>query len=136
VFRKITQGAVKIARGEEHGLVLGNLDSVRDWGFAGDYVRAMWLQLQYVDPDDFVIATGKARSVRHLCEVAFSKVGLDYREFVKSEPRFWRPAEPTALVGNASKARDLLEWVPEVTFDELVNMMIQTEELGLVDSID
>jgi GDPmannose 4,6-dehydratase len=106
---------------------MGNLDGKRDWGFAGDYVRAMWLMLQQDKPDDFVIATGETHSVREFCELAFGHVGLDYNDFVVVDQQFFRPAEVDLLVGDASKARDALGWVPEVRFGDLVTMMVDAD---------
>ena len=106
---------------------MGNLDAKRDWGFAGDYVRAMWLMLQQEQPDDYVICTGQTHSVRELCEVAFEHLGLDYRDFVKVDPRFIRPAEVDLLVGDPAKARRTLAWEPAVSFEELVAMMVDAD---------
>jgi GDPmannose 4,6-dehydratase len=106
---------------------LGNLEARRDWGFAGDYVEAMWLMLQQKDPDDYVIGTGDTRSVRELCEVAFSHAGLDYRKYVIQDPKFFRPAEVDLLVADASKARTKLGWKPQVSFHELVRMMVDAD---------
>jgi GDPmannose 4,6-dehydratase len=105
VTRKVARGAARIARGLERELVLGNLDARRDWGFAGDYVRAMWAMLQRDEPQDFVIATGRTHSVRELCETAFGAVGLDWREHVRTDPSLLRPAEVDHLVGDATRAR-------------------------------
>jgi GDPmannose 4,6-dehydratase len=127
VTRKITDGAARIKLGLADGLPLGNLDSCRDWGFAGDYVRAMWLMLQQETPDDFVVATGESHSVREFCEVAFGHVGLDYRKYVRQDPRFMRPAEVDHLFGNAAKARRLLGWEPKVDFQGLVRMMVDAD---------
>ena len=106
---------------------LGNLEAQRDWGYAGDYVEAMWLMLQQDEPDDYVIATGKTHSVRELCEVTFSYLGLDYRDYVVSDPKFYRPAEVDQLVGDASKARRVLGWEPKVSFEELIHMMVDAD---------
>ena len=127
VTRKITQGAVSIARGERSELRLGNLEARRDWGFAGDYVRAMHLMLQQPEPDDYVIATGETHSVRDFCEVAFARVGLDYQAYVVSDPAYWRPAEPIPLVGDFSRAKNTLGWAPSVSFDELVNLLVAAD---------
>jgi len=127
VTRKVTYGASRIKLGLQDALHLGNLEARRDWGFAGDYVRAMWLMLQQDEPDDYVIATGETHSVRELCEVAFGHLGLDYREYVKIDPKFFRPAEVDLLVGDYSKARAKLGWEPEVTFEELVCMMVDAD---------
>ena len=125
--RKVSYGAALVKLGMARDLRLGNLDAKRDWGFAGDYVRAMWLMLQQDQPDDYVICTGQTRSVRELCEVAFGHLGLDYREFVKVDPRFIRPAEVDLLVGDPSKARRTLGWEPAVSFEELVTMMVDAD---------
>jgi GDPmannose 4,6-dehydratase len=106
---------------------LGNLDAVRDWGHAKDYVQAMHLMLQQDQPDDFVIATGKPHSVRELCETAFAAAGLDYRDFVVTDERLFRPAEPHALLGDASKAKRILGWTPTVQFEELVREMVAAD---------
>jgi GDPmannose 4,6-dehydratase len=127
VTRKITDGVARIKLGLDTELRLGNLDAKRDWGFAGDYVRAMWLMLQQERPEDFVIATGETHSVQEFCELAFSHVGLDWREFVKQDPRFMRPAEVDLLVGDAAKARQQLNWAPEVDFKGLVTMMVDAD---------
>ena len=127
VTRKVTDGVARIKLGLSKELRLGNLEARRDWGFAGDYVRAMWLMLQEDTPDDYVIGTGKTWSVRQLCETAFGCVGLDYREFVKQDDRFFRPAEVDLLVADASKARTVLGWEPDVTFDQLIEMMVKAD---------
>jgi GDPmannose 4,6-dehydratase len=127
VPRKITRAAARIRLGLDRELRLGNLDARRDWGFAGDYVRAMWLMLQRDRPEDFVLATGETHSVRDLCEEAFSRVGLDYRKFVVEDAGAWRPPEKEQLVGNPEKARKLLGWKPQVTFRELIRMMVDAD---------
>ena len=127
VTRKVTHGAARIKLGLADELRLGNLDARRDWGYAVDYVRAMWLMLQQDEPDDYVIATWETHSVRELCEVAFSYLGLDYRDYVKVDPRFFRPAEVDLLVGDASKARAKLGWAPTVTFEELIHLMVDAD---------
>jgi len=127
VTRKITDGAARISLGLADELLMGNLDSRRDWGFAGDYVDAMWRILQHDEPDDFVIATGEAHSVREFCEYAFAHVGLDYREYVKVDERFFRPADVDVLLGDASKAREKLGWEPKVSFRQLVEMMVDAD---------
>ena len=127
VTRKVTDGVARIKLGLSKELRLGNLEARRDWGFAGDYVRAMWLMLQEDRPDDYVVGTGKTWSVRQLCETAFRCVGLDYREFVKQDDRFFRPAEVDLLVADASKARTALGWAPDVTFDQLIGMMVDAD---------
>jgi len=131
VTRKITRAAARIRMGLDRELRLGNLESRRDWGFAGDYVRAMWLMLQRDRPGDFVLATGETHSVRELCEEAFSHLGLDYREFVKMDDETFRPAETAQLVGNPAKAMEQLGWKPLVAFRELVRMMVDADlEIG------
>jgi GDPmannose 4,6-dehydratase len=133
VTRKITRAAARISRGLAGGLRLGNLEARRDWGFAGDYVRAMWLMLQRPEPRDYVIASGVTHSVGEFCERAFAEVGLDWREHVSSDPSFLRPAEIDRLVGDASRARAELGWRPEVDFDELVHRMVRAD-LEVLDS--
>ncbi|HET9442750.1 MAG TPA: GDP-mannose 4,6-dehydratase, partial [Acidimicrobiales bacterium] len=132
VTRKITNGVARIKHGLEKSLALGNLDSQRDWGFAGDYVRAMWLMLQQDGPDDFVVATGETHSVRELCELAFGHAGLDWQDHVVIDERLIRPAEVDLLVGDATKAEKVLGWKPEVSFSELVRRMVDAD-LDLVD---
>jgi len=127
VTRKITQAAAKIKLGLARELRLGNLDARRDWGFAGDYVRAMWLMLQQPQPDDYVIATGETHSVRELCEEAFSHLGLDYRGYVVKEEESFRPPETAQLVGNPAKAHSVLGWKREVFFRDLVRMMVEAD---------
>ena len=127
VTRKITNAVAKIKLGLQKELALGNIDSKRDWGFAGDYVRAMHLMLQQEQPDDFVIATGETHSVREFLEIAFSHVGLNYEEYVVQDPRFMRPAEVDLLVGDAGKAKRVLGWEPKVGFEELVTMMVDAD---------
>jgi len=127
VTRKVTDGVARIKLGLSDQLSLGNLDAQRDWGFAGDYVRAMWLMLQRDTPDDYVIATGESHSVRDLVEVAFGHAGLDWERFVKLDPALLRPAEVDHLIGNASKARTQLGWTPTVDFAGLVKMMVDAD---------
>ncbi len=128
VTRKITDGVARIKLGLAKELRLGNLDSQRDWGFAGDYVRAMWLMLQHENPDDYVIATGRTHSVREFVRIAFEAAGLgSYEPYVVTDPRFMRPAEVDMLVGDASKAKRALGWQPQVSFEELVEMMVQAD---------
>jgi GDPmannose 4,6-dehydratase len=127
VTRKITRAAARIASGIPETLYLGNLDARRDWGHAADYVEAMWLMLQEDEPDDYVIATGETHSVREFAERAFAHVGLDYRDHVEIDPRYYRPAEVDLLQGDASKARRQLGWVPSVTFEGLVAGMMDAE---------
>ena len=127
VTRKITDAAARIKLGLARELRLGNLDARRDWGFAGDYVRAMWLMLQQPQPDDYVLATGETHSVRELCEEAFSHLGLDYRAYVLKEEESFRPPETAQLVGNPAKARRILGWKPMVPFRDLVRMMVEED---------
>jgi GDPmannose 4,6-dehydratase len=127
VTRKVTDGVARIKLGLADHLALGNLDAQRDWGFAGDYVRAMWLMLQQETADDYVIATGESHSVRELVEVAFSHVGLEWQQYVRLDPRFLRPAEVDHLVGDSSRAREALGWRPEVDFRGLVTMMVDAD---------
>ena len=125
--RKITDGVARIHHGLSKDLRLGNLDAKRDWGYAGDYVKAMWLMLQQKEADDYVIATGESHSVRDFVELAFSAVGLDRQEYVKMDERFMRPADVPELRGDASKAREKLGWKPETSFEELVKMMVRAD---------
>lgn len=127
VTRKITYGAARIKLGLQKELRLGNLDSRRDWGFAGDYVEAMWLMLQQNEPEDYVVGTGRTQSVREFCEIAFGYLGLDYCQYVVQDPRFYRPAEVDLLVSDPSKARLKLGWIPRVNFEELVKMMVEAD---------
>ena len=131
VTRKITHGAARIKLGRAQELRLGDLDARRDWGHAGDSVRAMWLMLQQETPQDFVIGTGQTHSVRDFCQAAFSYIGLDYEEYVVQDERFYRPAETAQLVSNPEKARRVLGWRPEVSFEDLVHQMVDTD-LALV----
>ncbi|HMN97272.1 MAG TPA: GDP-mannose 4,6-dehydratase [Phycisphaerales bacterium] len=125
VTRKITRAVGRISLGMQRKLYLGNLDALRDWGFAGDYVEAMWLMLRQERPDDYVIATGKMISVRDFCELAFGHLGLDYRDFVEIDPKYFRPAEVEQLLGDAEKARRALGWTPRTSVDELARMMVE-----------
>ena len=125
--RKISHGVARIKLGHARELRLGNLEGQRDWGFAGDYVEAMWRMLRQDEPGDFVVATGETNSVRRFCEVAFGHVGLDYRDHVVTDERFFRPAEVDLLVGNASRAQETLGWKPQTSFDELVRMMVDAD---------
>jgi GDPmannose 4,6-dehydratase len=127
VTRKVTDGVARIAFGEADSLAMGNLDAERDWGFAGDYVEAMWLMLQRDEPRDYVIATGVAHSVRELCRLAFERVGLDYRQYVVVDQALHRPAEVDHLRGDSSRAFTELEWRPRVSFPELVAMMVDAD---------
>jgi GDPmannose 4,6-dehydratase len=127
VTRKVTRAIGRIALGLQDKLYLGNLDARRDWGFAGDYADAMWRMLQDAEPDDFVIATGEAHSVQEFVEAAFAVAGIDWREHVVIDPRYFRPTEVDHLEGDASKARTRLGWTPRVTFSELVRMMVESD---------
>lgn len=127
VTRKVTHAAARIKLGLQKELKIGNLDAKRDWGFAGDYVQAMWLMLQQEKPDDYVIATGETHSIRELLQIAFEHVGLDYRPYVIIDPKFLRPAEVDFLCGDASKARNVLGWKPTVTFKQLIEMMVEND---------
>jgi GDPmannose 4,6-dehydratase len=127
VTRKVTDGVARIKLGLAEALPLGNLDACRDWGFAGDYVRAMWLMLQQDQPGDYVVATGVAHSVRDLVETAFSRVGLDWQKYVRVDPQLLRPAEVDHLIGDASKAKRVLGWQPSVDFRQLVEMMVDAD---------
>lgn len=127
VTRKVTDAVARIKFGLQHELRLGNLDSLRDWGFAGDYVKAMWLMLQQDEPEDYVISTGEMHSVRELLEIAFSYVGLDYKDYVVLDHEFVRPAEVDLLLGDCSKAKEKLGWVLEVGFEKLVHMMVDED---------
>ncbi|HPL64151.1 MAG TPA: GDP-mannose 4,6-dehydratase [Syntrophales bacterium] len=130
VTRKITRAAARIKFGLQDALYLGNLEAKRDWGYAGDYVEAMWMMLQQDEADDFVIATGETHSVREFAEKVFEKLGLDFLKYVKSDPRYFRPAEVDVLLGDARKARKKLGWRPKVNFEDLIDMMI-AEDLEL-----
>jgi GDPmannose 4,6-dehydratase len=127
VTRKVTHGAAAIKLGLQNELALGNVDAERDWGYARDYVEAMWLMLQQDEPEDYVIATGKAHSVRELVEVAFTHVGLDPGKHVRVDPAFLRPAEVEHLIGDASKAREKLGWVPRTSFEEMIELMVDAD---------
>ena len=132
VTRKIARAAARIAAGLQDDIYLGNLDAKRDWGYAKEYVEAMWLMLQQDEPDDFVIATGETHSVKEFLDVAFTHVGLDWDRYVKIDPRYYRPAEVDLLIGDASRAEQALGWKPRTTFRELVGMMVDAE----MESID
>jgi GDPmannose 4,6-dehydratase len=125
--RKISHGVARIALGQADELRMGNLEGQRDWGFAGDYVEAMWLMLQQSESDNYVISTDETHSVREFCELAFSHVGLDYEQYVVQDERFFRPAEVDLLVGDSTKARATLGWKPKITFSELVTMMVEAD---------
>ncbi len=133
VTRKITDGVARIKLGLASELRLGNLEAKRDWGFARDYVRAMWMMLQQEAPDDFVVSSGATHSVRQFCEIAFAHAGLDWREHVVTDPAFYRPAEVNELLGDCGKARDRLGWVPEIPFEQLVRLMVD-EDLERLES--
>ncbi len=124
VTRKITHAAARIKLGQQDELRLGNLDAQRDWGFAGDYVEAMWLMLQQDEPGDYVVATGETHPVREFCELAFGHLDLDYEKYVKIDERFFRPAEVDLLVGTPAKAKKVLDWEPTTSFADLVRMMV------------
>ncbi len=134
VTRKVTHHAAMIKLELAKEIRIGNLESQRDWGFAGDYVRAMWLMLQQEEPEDYVIATGKTHSVERLLEVAFGHVGLNWRDYTVQDPQFMRPAEVDLLVGDASKAKRKLGWQPEVSFEELIGMMVDSDLKKLRDN--
>ena len=127
ITRKVTDGVARIKLGVQDKLMLGNLDAMRDWGYAGDYVKAMWMMLQQDDPDDYVVATGRKHSVRELVELAFGYAGLDWQEHVQSDPKLFRPAEINTLCGDSTKARNKLGWKPTVSFDELIRMMVDAD---------
>jgi GDPmannose 4,6-dehydratase len=131
VTRKITRAVARIKHGIQHKLFLGNMDARRDWGYAPDYVRAMWLMLQQDTPDDFVIGTEEAHTVREFVELAFASADMDWREFVEVDTRYFRPAEVDYLLANATKARTILNWEPTVTFGELVRIMVDADMLEL-----
>jgi len=135
VTRKITRAAARIKHGLEKKLFLGNLEAKRDWGFAGDYVDAMWLMLQHEKADDFVIATGESHSVKECLEVAFGTVGLNWQDHVEIDPRYFRPTEVDHLLGDASKAKKALGWDPKVRFRELIEMMVHADEEDLRSSL-
>jgi GDPmannose 4,6-dehydratase len=128
VTRKITRAAARIKHGLDSKLYLGNLDARRDWGFAGDYVEAMWLMLQQEKPDDYVIATGESHAVREVLDVAFGALGLDWKRHVEIDPRYYRPTEVDHLLGDARRARERLGWQPKVRFRELIEMMVGSDE--------
>jgi GDPmannose 4,6-dehydratase len=127
VSRKVSDAVARIKHGLIDKLPLGNLDSMRDWGFAGDYIEACWLMLQQEQPDDYVVATGEKHSVRELVELAFGRVGLDWRDYVVSDPKLYRPAEINTLCGDAGKARRVLGWKPKISFEELIHMMVDAD---------
>ena len=127
VTRRITDGVAKIKLGLAKKLALGNLDAKRDWGYAGDFVAAMWMMLRHKEPHDFIVATGETHSVREFAKVAFAEAGLDWKEYVVTDPKLYRPAEVHTLCGDASKIRKILGWEPEVTFEKLVQMMVLSD---------
>jgi GDPmannose 4,6-dehydratase len=127
VTRKITRAAARIKLGVQDKLYLGNLDAQRDWGFAGDYVEAMWLMLQQAQADDYVVAMNELHTVREFCELSFGRLGLDYRDFVEVDPRYFRPAEVDRRLGDATQGRTKLGWTPRVSFQELVEMMVDSD---------
>ena len=127
VTRKVTNTVARIKLGLASKLAMGNMDAQRDWGFAGDYVRAMWLMLQQPEPEDYVLATGETHSVRELVEIAFHYAGLDWKKYVEIDPKFLRPAEVDYLRGDSGKARRKLGWQPTVSFRELVEMMVESD---------
>jgi GDPmannose 4,6-dehydratase len=136
VTRKISNTVAKIKLGMAQELRLGNLDAERDWGFAGDYVRAMWLMLQQDSPDDYVVATGETHSVRRFCEVAFGHVGLNWEDHVVIDEQFYRPAEVDLLIGTPAKAEATLGWTPTVGFEDLVTMMVDADVALLSGKLD
>lgn len=136
VTRKITMGVARIKRGLASALELGDLDAVRDWGYAADYVNAMWRMLQAESADDYVVATGESHSVREFCDVAFDHVGLDYRDYVRVDPGARRAAELVPLIGDASKSSKLLDWRPTVSFEELVRMMVDADLAMLAQQVE
>jgi GDPmannose 4,6-dehydratase len=127
VTRKITDAVARIKHGLQYELRLGNLDAKRDWGFAGDSAQGMWLMLQQAEPDDYVLAMGEEHTVREFCDIAFKHVGLNYQDYVLVDPEFYRPAEVAQLLGDPTKAQTKLGWVPEVTFEQLVRMMVEAD---------
>jgi GDPmannose 4,6-dehydratase len=127
VSRKVTKASARIKLGLQEDLYLGNLDAKRDWGYAGDYVQAMWLMLQQPDPDDYVIATGETHTVRELLDVAFGHLNLEWQKYVKIDPRYFRPTEVDLLIGDASKAKTKLGWEQKVSFKELIAMMVEAD---------
>lgn len=135
VTRKITRAVARISAGLQDRLYLGNLDARRDWGYAPDFVKAMWLMVQTDEPDDYVVATGEAHSVRDFAERAFGHVGLDWEKYVEVDPRYYRPSEVDSLLGDASKAREKLGWTPNVGFEELVRKMVDADVKELEDQM-
>jgi GDPmannose 4,6-dehydratase len=131
VTRKVTRAVAHIKAGLQDKLYLGNLDAKRDWGYAKEYVEAMWRMLQQDEPDDYVIATGETHSVQEFVEEAFSYAGLDWHDYVEIDPKYYRPSEVDLLVGDASKAKRLLEWEPKTTFKDLVSLMVDADMAAL-----
>jgi GDPmannose 4,6-dehydratase len=131
VTHKVTYAAARIKLGLQDELRLGNLDARRDWGYAGDYVQAMWMMLQQDEPDDYVVATGETHSVRELCQVAFDCAGLNWEDYVVIDEKFYRPAEVDLLIGDASKAHAKLGWEPSVSFKELIELMVEADLAAL-----
>ncbi len=127
VTRKVTDAAARIKLGKQKELRLGNIDAKRDWGFAGDYVEAMWLMLQQDEPDDYVIATGRTTTVRDMCKIAFSHLGLNYEDYIIIDPKFYRPAEVDILMGNPNKAKAKLGWEPKTSLEDLIIMMVEAD---------
>lgn len=127
VTRKITHGVARIKHGLQSELVLGNLDAKRDWGFAKDYVRAMWMMLQQDEPEDFVVSSGETHTVREVCDIAFAHVGLDWQDHVRQSQEYYRPAEVHELLGDCSRARAKLGWEPETSFEELIQLMVDAD---------
>jgi GDPmannose 4,6-dehydratase len=128
VTRKVTNAVARIKLGKQNEILLGALDPKRDWGFAGDYVRGMWLMLQQDEPDDYVLATGETHSIEELLTVAFKAIDIDdWRPYVKQDPRFMRPAEVDLLLGDPAKAKEKLGWEPEVSFEQLIQMMVESD---------
>jgi GDPmannose 4,6-dehydratase len=136
VTRKVTYHAAKIKLGLANEIRIGNTDAKRDWGFAGDYVRAMWLMLQQDEPDDYVVSTDETHSVERLLEVAFDCVNLNWKDYAVQDPRFMRPAEVDLLVGDSSKTREKLGWEPKVSFEELIAMMVESDMQKLKENPD
>jgi GDPmannose 4,6-dehydratase len=128
VTRKVSQAVARIHLGTQKELVLGNLDAKRDWGFAGDYVEAMWLMLQQDEPDDYVVATGESHSVREVLDIAFGALGIEWQKYVEIDPRYFRPTEVDHLHGDPSKAMRVLGWKPKVSFRGLIEMMVRADE--------
>src|SRR5207248_1707773 len=135
VTRKITRAVAMIKAGLQDKLYLGNLDAKRDWGYAVDFVEAMWLMMRADEPDDFVVATGETHSVREFAEAAFDRVDLDWERYIEVDPRYFRPSEVDVLLGDATKARERLGWEPKVKFDELVKVMVDADVAALEDQL-